>query len=821
MPLSNTPQFWLQVRKEYIFDNFDNLLNYLRFYRYSDLKDGNPDYDSTLNCMMELSNEYCDIIESTPFFENLVLGRDINSVARLLLSTILAAQKAGFTPHRIICSTIDLFIKSGTKIKEDEIFMMYDIVLHCLRGLDMTMSGFSWTDVISLSGSLDVVAIKFLQMQFSEVSDSPASVYLENNGLLVVPPSSAPVLFPSNLAAYKKGNRQIQLTLPDLLDVEVPRNEYEKIRDIDELNKVCSNFLTMQSQMKPSPTVSKLDYSMDDEFIVKVVDRIGSRIVGETIDPRYNKIAGNVLINLPTIHSSNEILREAIVPGTFLTVLLMDSGNSLKFETGESFEFIYRTYAARHADSVHKAIYVSNYPQGLQFITEDGVYVGVDKSKYETLDNDNLHLLIRACDDGLPIRLRFYDRPPDVERDSFFMYAEFPEERVEVVEDETEHFTVHDAQRSMIQWYLSFSEQSAIMRIKSDEEFREGDSRMFVPLVTVINYFLGGSLTASRDKLEYAAAVEMLCKILGREKEMLYADHERKYLSALMQFAHNKEVKEIRHTEALDGIESVGLREKIVESLVGYKNKKVTKGEESLRMNMGGDLLEKVETLVNASNNLIDIIDEQEVNNIKQAIARTLEVGDEYVSILDDRTYYGRESINLEFKTTVVFPPANRRRIASSYADPEVQKWAIIKSVCGFLNSRGGGELLIGVNDAGYAVGLEDDIKALVALKAIYIGDEDHYRTYIQNILDYAFREYGEKGYNTDVARTHVSYVFEENAEGKTILRIKVKPYEPNLVELAADNLPEGIESSFVRRNGRTVYVTDAIRRDIMRYKKA
>ena len=27
---TNRPQFWLQVRKDYIFDNFDNLLSYLR-----------------------------------------------------------------------------------------------------------------------------------------------------------------------------------------------------------------------------------------------------------------------------------------------------------------------------------------------------------------------------------------------------------------------------------------------------------------------------------------------------------------------------------------------------------------------------------------------------------------------------------------------------------------------------------------------------------------------------------------------------------------------------------------------------------------------
>ena len=30
----NQPTFWLEVRKEYVVDNFENLLRYLRLYNY-------------------------------------------------------------------------------------------------------------------------------------------------------------------------------------------------------------------------------------------------------------------------------------------------------------------------------------------------------------------------------------------------------------------------------------------------------------------------------------------------------------------------------------------------------------------------------------------------------------------------------------------------------------------------------------------------------------------------------------------------------------------------------------------------------------------
>ena len=140
-----------------------------------------------------------------------------------------------------------------------------------------------------------------------------------------------------------------------------------------------------------------------------------------------------------------------------------------------------------------------------------------------------------------------------------------------------------------------------------------------------------------------------------------------------------------------------------------------------------------------ASNSLIGIINETELNNIKKSIAQKLGVDDEYVAINADRTFYGEESSTLELKKSIVFPPVNRRRFKEVEAEPDVQKWAILKTVCGFLNSELGGDLLLGVNDNGYAEGLDADISELMREGLIKVASNDAYSRYVQSVVEDAF----------------------------------------------------------------------------------
>lgn len=81
---------------------------------------------------------------------------------------------------------------------------------------------------------------------------------------------------------------------------------------------------------------------------------------------------------------------------------------------------------------------------------------------------------------------------------------------------------------------------------------------------------------------------------------------------------------------------------------------------------------------------------------------------------------FGREDQHTEFKTTVVYPTANRMR-----PDLQRQTKEIMSIICGFSNADGG-TLYLGVNNEGFASGLEDDIE-------YFQGSLDQFDLHIRN----------------------------------------------------------------------------------------
>ncbi len=114
------------------------------------------------------------------------------------------------------------------------------------------------------------------------------------------------------------------------------------------------------------------------------------------------------------------------------------------------------------------------------------------------------------------------------------------------------------------------------------------------------------------------------------------------------------------------------------------------------------DTLQRLAKLVVSYNLLssFDLSDQQA--KIKSEIHSLLNVNIENSSM---SKYVGEESQYLEFKTSAVFPPEN-------YMRPDLRKQLeeIVRKVCGFMNSNGG-KLMIGVNDSGYIVGIDNDLK--------------------------------------------------------------------------------------------------------------
>ncbi|MCQ2227697.1 MAG: ATP-binding protein [Bacteroidales bacterium] len=117
---------------------------------------------------------------------------------------------------------------------------------------------------------------------------------------------------------------------------------------------------------------------------------------------------------------------------------------------------------------------------------------------------------------------------------------------------------------------------------------------------------------------------------------------------------------------------------------------------------------------------------------------------------------YGKENKQVEFKTSMVYPPDNNMR-----PDLAQQVQTILKVVCAFLNTQGG-TLYIGVNNEGTAIGIGNDL----AYRQFQYS-QDKYDIFFHNQV---------KQYLGLIANSLIETSFDENEDGCVVYIVKVKP---------------------------------------------
>lgn len=167
-------------------------------------------------------------------------------------------------------------------------------------------------------------------------------------------------------------------------------------------------------------------------------------------------------------------------------------------------------------------------------------------------------------------------------------------------------------------------------------------------------------------------------------------------------------IKELHILECLDNTESNG---KLFAELQAETNNEV----------------KKLTNLVLAYNHLAGFGLQEQRSSIIAQINELLDVKIE----LPDSQYFGEEDDQTEFKSSVVYIANSEGKYI---ADIEAQTNVILKEICAFLNTKGG-TLYIGVNDYGYAQGLDTDLQWFEQHRNWRVTDIDDYRQHVVNIL--------------------------------------------------------------------------------------
>jgi hypothetical protein len=778
-----------------------------------------------------VAHEHCDKARrSINLFEqhNPNSELDLTTLVKVASASILSSHKLKHDEdYLLMLKLVNILLLHKSASSAKNCVDMLEFVKACIEHRPIERLGLTWR---SLDCSLDLMTEHLLNTQWGERQEGAPIYFYEHNGLAVVDNKSL-TISTQNLDAWSKGKLQNVMSMPHNIRVQSVATDRLKASatPLDAIAKT-SELLTELSQFKPSAAKVRHDCVKGMTTPVQIIRKQFNTITARTVDPRFNPVEGRVYINIfqmaqTTLMSRDELYQRLNI-GDYLLVRYIHTPKS-EFEIDLA---IYNDFYADEAQLIcdaeaeAEAIFITDFNGGTRWLSSDGLLLNVSEAKLTDNEHEELNA---AIDNNQPVTLRIKEVLNNDNGGSIinaiFCSKESSEQAAPVNASEFRK----EAMANFIEDFCGFC-QSEFEALPTESNQLKIDDIIGLVVASRILYKFSALQDTTMDRVKVLAAAILLAECCGDEMtaDKAFMQHEMKFLECGVKFVRGEctpATLDLPYFPELEGVADVKHREQVVKSLSTYKqDDELTDTEQStLDANEAGSInvatIEKISKLVEASNILLGKIQPQSLARIKAEIATCLELDDEYIpKVIDnDQTYYGVESDTIEFKSSIVFPPCNRQ-INSLTADPENQKWAIVKTICGFLNSHNGGELYLGVRDNGYACvgGIRNDIDALFNLGKISIKGYDSYRRYVKNILDSAFQTYDKKYHDTDIT-TEIIYDYIKDKEEQEIMRIHVNPFKHDAVRITLPQRPEWISEAYVRTSGATVPLSEVSRQEI------
>lgn len=807
------PDFWLEIRKEYIIENFEKLLTYLRAYRYDGMKEGNGEFLITCRYLTELAEELSGNSTKNSFIAShqfKLKGSDLivpDILAyRIIAAAIIASQKIGKDPHMLLARLLNLLVVARkmphTDIADDLIY----VTVNCIRKSPIQVLGIKWDDIEN-EGSFKPITLLHHISNTKFLVEKGSECLFEGKGTVIFTRDTV-LAAPVNKKEFLNGNANLTpyLRIGQKIDILLPKSDHMKSPVTVE--DVCEGMTFMtraQGGVKTGPADTKKKYAGGSIIPVVVKSNYGVKVEAETIFPEFERIKGKVNINLGDClrYFNVNHLTPLFRTGIILLVEYTPDDPEFCFTLSGGFSQFYDEYANLLLGEILPAVYLCDYSMGTQWLTDEGVIVNII-GKYNTEDTNF------AKEQRIPIEVRVMSVK---NANGKVLVNGMFDDNVSLNGDGEPEADMasyeHDVFDFLFSKYMKYCNEN-VPELSSLSSIDDTDANGVIILSNILVSHQS-LLSVTMPRLTCLQAALMLSIAAGDYAMGAYIRHELEYQIEVARFAGGASPLSISLSSypTLEGIPEVEKHKRIIEKIRNYKEPEI--GHVSDRRLSDENIEDTIDGLIDASNRLIGKIDEREIARIKLELAKVLDVDDQYRSP-DLTTYYGVESDTLEFKTSAVCPPKNKLKGNAEY-EPETQKWAILKTICGFLNSTTGGELLLGVRDNGIASGIQRDIELLYEDRRIPEANSDRYRTYLKNIIDNAFIAYKSRAQKKSVTTANINYNIETNNEGLEILRIHVDSYRGDMVQFHPDYArPEDIQEAYIRTSGATVPLSQTVR---------
>lgn len=742
MATTEKTPLWLELKKDYIDDNFSKLQVYLRDCDEQGGRDAF--YTTTIELFRERISDLLRDISERPIYADEQERQELSANVSMLATYLLADGN-----HSLALPAYVAFMNGLRQMNPSLSDLIVRTVMQRVRHEKVISLGFTWKDLEKMGTELFAHntcknAVFDTPISKPQILTKYGTALLTQKGLMLTHENKAGAkkLLAEGVNSLDTG---LGITLRTLAGQKLKQTLSDSVKDMDEYTK---DFILEQARVQNKPSIRQLKtYDDGSEVIVKVVS-IGHDVHVETIDPDYQKIHGTIKYERQSLvyYYTDELYKYFHV-GDYLTATVKNALQGVfSIEDQLISFFVEDTRETMESDESYMlATLIDEQRNYCAWLTESGVAVRVEgQSQYH--HGDFAFISVKEYGKG-----KFYGLIRGIIRE------DLTEELNDIFDEKSAR---HDCIRA-------FAESTVPPVYQRPEEDTAELSPVLLRLLLRLLFYYQKSLLKPSERFRYLANANVMAEMVGDDLSASYISFVRTYLRALIQFVNGEDINAIHLEPDVDYREAKPtlIRLAIIDLLKEYGRKDnseklartISTFEESLPQ------LSRLARLIQTANSMQDILSGSARNVIHREIIRTLSLETETDTDLEaDRgTYLGIESGTQEFKTSMVYPPDNHMK-----PDEFAQNTNIMKAICAFLNSTTGGTLYLGVNDQGYVVGIDNDMKYL-KMQTI-----DAYMRYVQDIA--------KKFFGIDA----LPYLRTEPLYDDKVVAIHVDPHPYRVVEL-------------------------------------
>ncbi|MGM9742453.1 MAG: WYL domain-containing protein [Candidatus Cryptobacteroides sp.] len=746
----------MDIKTVYIDENFDKVLTYL--HSCSSGKDENDSfYATTIDLLDRRVNEIMDEIALRHVFvdDDAECNRDrLTFMVRLFAAFLLVrSEDASMKKLQV---AVHLLSTLSSLVPRNYSSSLIELAVDVMAGRRELARAFGWNDILEFQPQ--VLSHKIITNSGKAIAPVSGISYtgkgcLEiSDGMLLLSAKAGASSDPSLVRSMGIFEDAIQIMTPKNL-----KFKHSDTGNIDRYIAFTEDFIASQKE----GTALK-SYSNGDTPRVKITGSSNRRLNVRSVDPKYVPFEGHVQLR-PMLYFSIDDFRMNLAEGDEIRVEIVDIENGICSIESEFVKFIIEEWAQHDFGKEVLAHYIDTNVDRtgrtkIVWWTEWG-YCAYSNDVEDVHKGDYAYIKVENHGRG-----KYYG----------YINANF-------VAPADTSFDERESRDNCIR-HFSYGRSEEIHNAKSLP------ASLITELARMLVSYQKGLLRPS-ERFEILCVARILTELMEDSEDSAYINFISNYLMNLVAFTKGEipKMKEIVADSSFASLEPVLRKHAMVEVLRCFGDDSRNEWLSEMIAATGDGMLRKTAILVQSCNRLDEIISKSMQNVIKREITKCLSIDPEGEADLEEEngTYLGIENSRQEFKTSFFIAPANARE--------QDQRMTIMKGICAFLNSTGGGTLYLGVNDLGYVQGIASDLEYME--KKVF-GTYKGIDGYIRCITDEA-----RKHFDIGVL-THVDIVDMYDSQ---VIAINIRPYTYGVVELDG--------TAYVRLNSETVVMSETARR--------